>query len=58
MGINIARDILYRIADEAEDNPFGSRTIANKLRSLVEEYIYTHPTARCIELTEGIVAEM
>lgn len=58
MGINIDRDILYRIADEAKDSPYGSRIVASELRSLVEEYIFTHPNARCIELTESIVAEM
>ena len=57
-GINIHQDDLYAIAQRALDSGLGARMIRSELLQMIEDYLYEHPYARTIELSEGLVAEM
>lgn len=57
-GINIDQDDLYAVAQRALDSGLGARMIRSDLLQMIEDYLYEHPYARTVELSEGLVAEM
>ena len=56
--ITVNPELLDTLAEEALAVSAGSRYIRSRLRVLCEDYLYEHPYARTIELSEGLVAEM